>query len=195
MPAVRPRTKKRWPERYSSTTGAIETSAPASTSGWFGRVAALELREARHQRAGVLVLQEDERDQQLVPDPDRLHDDERERRRARERHHHLPQHGEGPGALDRGGLDQLLRHGAEEVREEEDGERHEQAGVEDDHRLQVIDPAAVDHEHEHRHEQGHGRHDHQRDARRRGRSCARGSARRRRRRRRRGPPASRRRPT
>ena len=35
MPAVSPRTKKRCPERKSSTTGAIETSAPARISGWF----------------------------------------------------------------------------------------------------------------------------------------------------------------
>ena len=48
--------------------------------------------------------------------------------------------------------------------EEEDRERHEQARVEDDHRLQVVDPAGVDHEHEHRHEQRDRRHDHQRDA-------------------------------
>jgi hypothetical protein len=35
MPAVSPRTKNRCPDRYSSTTGAIEMSAPERTSGWF----------------------------------------------------------------------------------------------------------------------------------------------------------------
>jgi hypothetical protein len=35
MPAVSPRTKNRCPDRYSSTTGAIEISAPARISGWF----------------------------------------------------------------------------------------------------------------------------------------------------------------
>ena len=53
----------------------------------------------------------------------------------------MPQHREGTRALDRSRLDQLVRDGAEEVHEKEDRERHEQARVEHDHRLEVVDPA------------------------------------------------------
>src|SRR5215217_1495662 len=40
--------------------------------GLVGRVAALEEREPGHQRALVLVLEEHQCDQELVPDPDRV---------------------------------------------------------------------------------------------------------------------------
>ena len=35
MPAVSPRTKNRWPARLSTTTGRIDSSAPARLSGSF----------------------------------------------------------------------------------------------------------------------------------------------------------------
>jgi hypothetical protein len=84
-----------------------------------GGVPALQQGQPGHQGPAAFVLHEHQSDQQLVPGPDRVHHRQDEHRRAGQRQHDPPQGRHRPGPVDRTGLGQLRRDGAEEVAPEE----------------------------------------------------------------------------
>ena len=108
--------------------------------------APLEERQPGGQRARVVVLQEDQRDQQLVPDPDGVDHHHRDDRGRRERDDDAHEHAQRARTVDPGRLLEAARNGGEEVHEQVDRERDEQPGVDDDDCEPRVDEAEVDEE-------------------------------------------------
>ena len=89
-----------------------------------------EVHELDRERAGALVLaEEDQRHEVVVPHPEELEDGERGDRRLGQREHDPPEDPEVGGAVDAGGFEHVLRQRGDVVVQQEDGERQAEGGV------------------------------------------------------------------
>ena len=106
---------------------------------------------------------EDQRDQEVVPRPEELKDGQRGDGGQAEGQDQAQEDADLRGAVDAGGLEQVLGDAYEEVAEQEDGERQAEGGVEEDQgENRVVDPERLV-EPEHRDERHLQRHDEERD--------------------------------
>ena len=115
-------------------------------------VAALEHADAGHQGALGILLQEDDGNQQVVPDVERIDHHQRDKGGKRKRQNDLQQNQEVAGPVDVGRLEQLLGHGAEEGGEQIDREGRDEPGIDDDGALIGADQAELRVKHEERHD-------------------------------------------
>jgi hypothetical protein len=79
--------------------------------------------------AFLVLAEEDERQQVVVPDPEELEDGERRQGRLGEGQHDPPEDAEVPGAVDAGRLEHVPRQAGDVVVEEVDRERQPEGGV------------------------------------------------------------------
>src|SRR3989449_5971409 len=98
-----------------------------------GGEAALQLEHADGERLHVVGLEYEEREQELVPGPEHVEDDERRDRRLRERDHDAQEDPVQAGAVDARGLHQLVGHRPEERTHQVDVEGQVQRRVQEDH--------------------------------------------------------------
>ena len=90
-----------------------------------------------HDRALLGGTEEHEGHEQVVPDPQELEDGEGRQRRHGQRQHDPGEHLEVRGAVDAGRLEEVARQLADEVVEQEDGQRQAEGRVRQPHAQEV----------------------------------------------------------
>src|ERR1700730_7826038 len=109
-----------------------------------GRETALQLQHADRERLHAVALKYEEREEELVPGPQHVEDDERRERRLRERQEDSLKGAMDAGSVDPRCLDQLVRHGLEERRPQVHVEREVQCRVEEDYPPVGVQQAKLD---------------------------------------------------
>src|SRR5215472_6778066 len=109
-------------------------------------VLALVVEQGERQHRISRALGEDEREQEAVPDDQRVVDAHGHQRGPGERNHERPQHLPLPGTVDAHGLEQFARHVAQEVDQDQHADRDRERGRwQDDRQQRVVQVQPGDH--------------------------------------------------
>ena len=124
--SVMPSMKRRWANRKAITSGAMMTSAgrhqrPVTGAG----LVVAEVRDRQRRRLQMLAVQHDQRPEIVVPVRHHREDAERGHGRDRGRQHHAPDDAELGNPVHPRRVDQIIRHGLEELPHQENAEHRD----------------------------------------------------------------------